>query len=201
MEEVTTIGLDLAKHVFQAHGASASGAVLFRKKLRRDQVLTFLAGLPHCLVAMEACASAHHWGRAIGELAHEVRLILPQYVRPYVKAQGRMTIATPKRSPRPRTPWSRQACRLRPAAKHHGDDERHLDHRHRDGEHERPKRLADPVRHHLRVVDGSEHSCPEDERRRRGERPAHAGEGGGHKERAGERGPSPGPPGTAICAE
>ena len=73
--------------MFQAHWASASGAVLFRKKLRRDQVLTFLAGLPHCLLAMEACASAHHWGRPIGELAHEVRLISPQYVRPYVKAQ------------------------------------------------------------------------------------------------------------------
>ena len=178
MEEVTTIGLDLAKHVFQAHGASASGAVLFRKKLRRDQVLTFLAGLPHCLVAMEACASAHHWGRAIGELAHEVRLILPQYVRPYVKAQKNDDRNAEAIAAAANT-VSRQACRLRPAAKHHGDDERHLDHRHRDGEHERPKRLADPVRHHLRVVDGSEHSCPEDQRRRRGERPAHAGEGGG----------------------
>lgn len=77
MEEVNTIGLDLAKHVFQAHGASASGAVVFRKKLRREQVLSFFAGQPRCLVAMEACASAHHWGRAIGELGHEVRLIPP----------------------------------------------------------------------------------------------------------------------------
>ena len=75
VEEVSTIGLDLAKHVFQAHGARVSGAVVFRKKLRREQVLTFFAGQPRCLVAMEACASSHHWARAIGELGHEVRLI------------------------------------------------------------------------------------------------------------------------------
>ena len=87
MEEVSTIGLDLAKNVFQVHGASASGAVLFRKKLRREQVLTFFAGQPRCVVAMEACASAHYWGRTIGELGHEVRLIPPAYVKPFVKRQ------------------------------------------------------------------------------------------------------------------
>lgn len=87
MEEVSTIGLDLAKHVFQAHGASASGAVLFRKKLRREQVLTFFAGQPRCRVAMEACAGAHHWARAIGGLGHEVKLIPPAYVKPFVKRQ------------------------------------------------------------------------------------------------------------------
>ena len=87
MEEVSIIGLDLAKRVFQAHGASASGTVLFRKKLRRDQVLLFFANQPRCRVAMEACASAHHWARAIGELGHEVRLMPPAYVKPFVKRQ------------------------------------------------------------------------------------------------------------------
>jgi transposase len=87
MSEVSTIGLDLAKNVFQMHGADASGAVLFRKKLRRDQVLKFLAAQPACTVAMEACASSHYWGREIARLGHEVRLIAPDYVKPFVKRQ------------------------------------------------------------------------------------------------------------------
>ena len=87
MGEVSTIGLDLAKNVFQVHGADASGAVVFRKKLRRHQVLTFFAGQPSCTVAMEACASAHHWAREIGRLGHAVRLIPPAYVKPFVKRQ------------------------------------------------------------------------------------------------------------------
>jgi transposase len=77
----------LAKRVFQAHGASSDGAVLFRKKLSRNQVLAFLSSQPQCIVAMEACASAHHWGREIGALGHEVRLISPAYVKPFVKRQ------------------------------------------------------------------------------------------------------------------
>ena len=87
MGEVTTVGLDIAKSVFQAHGADASGEVVFRKKLRRGQLLAFFAGQPRCLVAMEACASAHHWAREIGALGHETRLIAPAYVKPFVKRQ------------------------------------------------------------------------------------------------------------------
>lgn len=87
MSEVTTIGLDLAKNVFQAHGASSSGEVVFRRRLRREQVMTFFADQPRCLVAMEACASSHFWARAISELGHDVRLIPPAYVKPFVKRQ------------------------------------------------------------------------------------------------------------------
>jgi transposase len=87
MGEVSTIGVDLAKSVFQVHGADASGAVLFRKKLRRHQVLTFFAAQPPRTVAMEACGSAHHWAREIGRLGHGVRLIPPAYVKPFVKRQ------------------------------------------------------------------------------------------------------------------
>ena len=87
MFEVSIIGLDLAKNVFQIHGADASGTVLFRKKLRREQVLKFIAAQPTCTVAMEACASSHYWGREIARLGHAVRLIAPGYVKPFVKRQ------------------------------------------------------------------------------------------------------------------
>src|SRR3954470_13632297 len=87
MGQVSTIGLDLAKSIFQVHGADASGAVVFRKRLRRSQVRPFLAAQPPCTVAMEACGSAHYWAREIGMLGHAVRLIPPAYVKPFVKRQ------------------------------------------------------------------------------------------------------------------
>jgi len=83
--DITTIGLDLAKSVFQVHGVNASGAVAVRKTLRRSQVLPFFAKLPPCLVGMEACGTSHHWARELIRLGHEVRLMPPAYVRPYVK--------------------------------------------------------------------------------------------------------------------
>ena len=83
--DITTIGFDLAKTVFQVHGADGEGRAVLRRKLRRGKVLAFFAGLPSCLVGMEACASAHYWAREIQALGHEVRLIPPQYVRPFVK--------------------------------------------------------------------------------------------------------------------
>src|SRR3954467_5179058 len=87
MNQVSTVGLDLAKHIFQLHGADSAGAVVFRKKLRRGQVLAFPATLPPCTVALEACASAHSWGREIAKLGHTVKLIAPAYVKPFVKRQ------------------------------------------------------------------------------------------------------------------
>lgn len=80
-------GLELAKNVFQAHGTTADGAVVVRRKLSRAQLLKFMAAHAPCVVATEACASARHWGRAIGDLGHEVRLIPPLYVKPFVKRQ------------------------------------------------------------------------------------------------------------------
>jgi transposase len=85
MSEITTVGLDLAKNVFQVHGADGDGRAVLRKKLRRAQVLAFFADLPSCLVAMEACGGAHFWGRELAKLGHEVRLIPPAYVKPFVK--------------------------------------------------------------------------------------------------------------------
>ncbi len=87
MNEVSVIGLDLAKHVFQVHGADAWGRVVIRKQLRRAQVLEFFGRQPRCMVAMEACGGAHFRGRELARLGHEVRLIPPAYVKPYVKRQ------------------------------------------------------------------------------------------------------------------
>jgi transposase len=87
MSEVSTIGVDLAKRVFQVHGALPDGNVAFRKKLSRSQFMKFLAEQPPCLIAMEACATAHYWGREALGSGHEVRLIPPIYVKPFVKRQ------------------------------------------------------------------------------------------------------------------
>jgi transposase len=83
--EITTIGLDLAKRVFQVHGVDAAGKVIVRKALRRAQVLPFFAKLPSCLVGMEACGTSHHWARELGRLGHTVKLMPPAYVKAYVK--------------------------------------------------------------------------------------------------------------------
>jgi transposase len=87
MGDVITIGVDLAKSVFQVHGVDAGSAVVIRRRRRRHQVLPFFEKLPPCLVGMEACATAHHWAREIARLGHRVRLMPPRYVKPYVKNQ------------------------------------------------------------------------------------------------------------------
>ena len=85
MGDITTIGLDLAKNVFQLHAVDEAGSVVMRKRLRRGQVLAFFARIPPCLVGMEACATAHHWARELIALGHEARLMPPTYVKAYVK--------------------------------------------------------------------------------------------------------------------
>ncbi len=85
MTEVITIGVDLAKNVFQVHGVDSEGGVVFRRQLRRGQMLPFFKKQRPCLVGMEACATSHHWGRELRALGHQVRLMPPRYVKPYVK--------------------------------------------------------------------------------------------------------------------
>lgn len=83
--EITTIGLDIAKNVFQVHGVDGEGRAVLRRKVKRDQLLTLLGRLEPCLIGIEACATAHHWARQLQALGHEVRLMPPAYVKPYVK--------------------------------------------------------------------------------------------------------------------
>ena len=87
MQVITTIGLDIAKSVFQVHGVDAAGNVVLRRQLKRHYVLTFFQKLPPCLVGIEACGSSHHWSRELQALGHTVRLMPPAYVKPYVKRQ------------------------------------------------------------------------------------------------------------------
>jgi transposase len=87
MQTVTTIGLDIAKSVFQVHGVDAEGKVVIRRQLKRRYVLAFFQKLPPCLIGIEACASSHHWSRELQALGHTVRLMPPAYVKPYVKRQ------------------------------------------------------------------------------------------------------------------
>lgn len=87
MNQVITFGVDLAKHVFQAHGVDAQGAVVVRRQLRRREVRPFFAKLPRCVVGIEACSTSHYWAREIAAAGHDVKLIPPVYVKPYVKRQ------------------------------------------------------------------------------------------------------------------
>ena len=85
MQTITTIGLDIAKSVFQVHGVDAEGNVVIRRQIKRRYVVAFFQKLPPCLIGIEACASSHHWSRELQSLGHTVRLMPPAYVKPYVK--------------------------------------------------------------------------------------------------------------------
>src|SRR5688572_2090204 len=87
MQAITTVGLDIAKSVFQVHGVDAAGKVIVRRQLKRRHVLPFFQRLPACVVGMEACATSHHWSREPRAVGHTVRLMPPAYVKPYVKRQ------------------------------------------------------------------------------------------------------------------
>ena len=87
LSPVTTVGLDLAKHVFQVHGVEISGRVVVAKAIRRNKLLEFFASLPSCLVGLEASGSAHHWARELIKLGHDARMMPPAYVKPYIRRQ------------------------------------------------------------------------------------------------------------------
>src|SRR5258706_14996033 len=100
MQMITTIGLDIAKSVFQVHGVDAAGEVAIRRQLKRRYVLAFFEKLPPCLVGIEACATSHYWSRELQALGRTVRLMPPAYVKPYVKRQKNLALMT---TPAPRS--------------------------------------------------------------------------------------------------
>ena len=104
LSSVTTVGLDLAKHVFQVHGVDASGRVIVARAFRRKDVLAFFAQLPECLVGMEACGSAHHWARELIKLGHDARMMPPAYVKPYGAPRRRVVTSGGRFHP--------ESCRL-----------------------------------------------------------------------------------------
>ena len=89
--KITTVGIDLAKNVFQIHAVDERGQTALKKQFKRDQVAAFFANLPPCLIGMEACGSAHHWARKLEGFGHTVRLMAPQFVKPYVKLRATHT--------------------------------------------------------------------------------------------------------------
>jgi transposase len=90
MGQVVVVGLDIAKSVFQVHGVDRDGAVVVRRRLRRSRVLPFFATVEPCRIGIEACATGHYWARELGALGHDVRLMAPSYVKPYVNARRTM---------------------------------------------------------------------------------------------------------------
>ena len=109
MQQATTIGVDLAKTVFQGHGVNQTGKAILKRKLRRNQVLDFFAGLEPCFVGLEACAGAHYRARELSALGHEVRIMPPSYVKPHVKRGKTDGETGPWPQMRPRKPVER--CR------------------------------------------------------------------------------------------
>ena len=101
MKEITTIGLDLAESIFQVHAADAEGVPVFSRKLRRADALSLFRKTPRCLVGLGACGGAHHWACEISALGHEVRLISPAYVKPYMKRGKTDAPPTQRRSAKP----------------------------------------------------------------------------------------------------
>ena len=121
MQMITTIGLDIAKSVFQVHGVDAAGQVVIRRQLKRRFVLSFFERLPPCLVGIEACASSHYWSRELQTLGHTVRLMPPAYVKPYVKRQKNDTtdaVTRPNMRFVPTKTVEQQSCLMLHRARH-----------------------------------------------------------------------------------